>query len=207
LDAETCAAKDKLNKNIFFSNYADRLTKVISTYNWTSVSYLADDLIDCWVKKKTLYICGNGGSAGNAIHLANDFIYGIAKKTGGGIRVQALPANSAILTCLGNDVGFDLIFSEQLAVLAQEGDLLLALSGSGNSPNIINAIKQATKIGMKTYAILGYSGGACKSLVDCPIHFPVDDMQISEDLQLIVGHMLMQRLASYSNVLQEGACD
>jgi D-sedoheptulose 7-phosphate isomerase len=207
LDAETCPAKNKLNKNIFFSEYADRLSKVIATYDWTSVSYLADDLIHCWAQKKTLYICGNGGSAGNAIHLANDFIYGVAKKTGGGVRVQALPANSAILTCLGNDVGFDLIFSEQLAVLAQEGDLLLALSGSGNSPNIINAIKQAAKIGMKTYAILGYSGGASKSLVDCPIHFPINDMQISEDLQLIVGHMLMQRLASYSNAIQEGARD
>lgn len=196
-----------MNANIFFSDYAARLAKVMAEFDWTSVAKLAEDLINCWVKKKTLYICGNGGSAGNAIHLANDFIYGVSKKTGGGIRVQALPANPAVLTCLGNDVGFEFIFSEQLAVLAQEGDLLLALSGSGNSPNIVNAITEANKIGMKTYAILGFSGGTSKQLVDCPIHFPIDDMQIAEDLQLIVGHMLMQRLTGHLSVTREGNRD
>jgi D-sedoheptulose 7-phosphate isomerase len=102
-----------------------------------------------------------------------------------------------VLTCLANDLGYESIFSEQLAVQAQAGDLLIALSGSGNSPNIVRVIEQAKVMGVKSYAILGFTGGKCKELADMPIHFPVNDMQIAEDMQLIVGHMMMQWL--YSN--------
>ena len=101
---------------------------------------------------------------------------------------------------MGNDVDYAQIFSEQLAVLANPGDLLIALSGSGNSPNIVRAIEQAKAMSVKSYAVLGYSGGTCKEIVDIAIHFPVDDMQIAEDLQLVVGHMLMQWL--YANRAQ-----
>ena len=111
--------------------------------------------------------------------------------------MHALSANPAVMTCLGNDIGYDKIFSEQLAVQAQAGDLLIALSGSGNSPNIVSTIKQAKAMGVKSYAVLGYSGGKCKDLADVAIHFPIDDMQIAEDMQLVIGHMLMQWL--YSN--------
>lgn len=153
-------------------------------------------MLRCWRANNRVFLCGNGGSAGNAIHLANDFLYGIAKRSGAGMKVMALTANSAVLTCLGNDLGYEHVFSEQLAVQAQAGDLLIALSGSGNSPNIVRAIEQAKEIGVKSYAVLGFDGGKCKGLADAVIHFPVDDMQISEDLQLIVGHMLMQWLYS-----------
>ena len=141
-----------------------------------------------------IFFCGNGGSAGNAIHLANDFLYGIAKRTGGGMKVQALSANPAVITCLANDVGYDHIYSEQLAVLGQPGDLLVVLSGSGNSPNILRVLEQAKTMSVKSCAILGYTGGRCKSLADLAIHFPVDDMQVAEDMQLVVGHILMKWL-------------
>lgn len=177
-----------------FSDYSIRLQKVLSETSWAGVDLLAHDMLKCWTNKRQIFFCGNGGSAGNAIHLANDFLYGIAKKTGGGLKVTALTANSAVLTCLANDVGYEHIFSEQLAVLGEPGDLLIVLSGSGNSPNIVRALEQANSMGVKSYAILGYSGGRCKELADEPLHFPVNDMQISEDLQLIVGHMLMQWL-------------
>lgn len=180
--------------NSLFSDYSMRLQKVLSETSWAGVDLLAHDMLKCWLAKRQIFFCGNGGSAGNAIHLANDFLYGIAKKTGGGLKVTALTANSAVLTCLANDVGYEHIFSEQLAVLGEPGDLLVVLSGSGNSPNIVRALEQAKSMGVKSYAILGYSGGQCKELADEPIHFPVNDMQISEDLQLIVGHMLMQWL-------------
>jgi D-sedoheptulose 7-phosphate isomerase len=111
---------------------------------------------------------------------------------GPGLRAHALPANAAVLTCLANDTDYSEIFSLQLQTFGQPGDILLALSGSGNSPNILKAIEKGRALGMRTFAILGYSGGKAKTLVDVPIHFPVDDMQISEDLQLIVGHMVMQ---------------
>lgn len=177
-----------------FADYAGRLQEVLQGSSWEGVEALARDLLECWQAKKQVFLCGNGGSAGNAIHLANDFLYGIAKTHGSGLRVNALSANTAVLTCLANDCGYDQIFSMQLAVQASKGDVLIALSGSGNSPNILKALEQARKSGVKSYAILGYSGGKAKSLADVAIHFAVDDMQIAEDMQLIVGHMLMQWL-------------
>ena len=175
-------------------DYSTRLQNVLAKSDWSGVNLLAIDMLLCWQEGRRVFLCGNGGSAGNAIHLANDFLYGVAKTTGGGLKVMALSANSAVMTCLANDVGYDHIFSEQLAVQAQKGDLLIALSGSGNSGNIVRVIEQAKSMGVKSFAILGFTGGKCKQLADVPIHFPVDDMQIAEDLQLIVGHMLMQYL-------------
>jgi D-sedoheptulose 7-phosphate isomerase len=188
---QTLSAKDLI------LGYSSKLQEVLARSDWSSVNLLAQDMLRCWLEKRQVFFCGNGGSAGNAVHLANDFLYGIAKKTGGGLRVQALSANTAVMTCLANDVGYESIFSEQLAVQAQAGDLLIALSGSGNSPNIVRVIEQAKAMDVKSYAILGFTGGKCKELADVPIHFPVNDMQIAEDMQLIVGHMMMQWL--YSN--------
>ncbi|OGT12473.1 MAG: phosphoheptose isomerase [Gallionellales bacterium RIFCSPHIGHO2_02_FULL_57_16] len=184
-------------QNNLFAEYAGRLQGVLAAADWSGVGQLAQDMHECWLAGRQVFLCGNGGSAGNAIHLANDLLYGIAKRSGGGMKVTALSANSAVITCLANDLGYEHIFSGQLAVQAQAGDLLIALSGSGNSPNIVGVIEQAKVMGVKSYAVLGYSGGKCKYLADVPIHFPVDDMQIAEDLQLIVGHMLMQWL--YTN--------
>ena len=177
-----------------FTDYSRRLQAVLASADWSSVHQLAQALLESWQQGRRVFLCGNGGSAGNAIHLANDFLYGTAKKTGGGIRAIALSANTAVLTCLANDIGYDYIFSEQLAVQAQKGDLLIALSGSGNSGNIVRALEQASAMGVKSFAILGFSGGKSMQLADSAIHFPVNDMQIAEDLQLIVGHMVMQWL-------------
>ena len=185
------------NKKVFFESYSKKLQQVLESSDWAPIEELADDIQKCWNEGRRVFLCGNGGSAGNAIHLANDFIYGIAKKTGGGLKAISLSDNSAVITCLANDVGYDYIFSEQLAVQAEEKDLLIVLSGSGNSSNIIHVVEQAKKMHVKSFAILGYNGGKCRGIVDVPIHFPVDDMQIAEDLQIIVGHMLMQWL--YNN--------
>lgn len=162
--------------------------------DWTPVETLAQELLACWRDDRQVFICGNGGSAGNAIHVANDFLYGVSKVHGSGIRAHALSANSAIVTCLANDKGYDIIFSHQLAVQAAKGDLLIVLSGSGNSPNIISVLETARNLGVKSFAILGFSGGDAKIIADVPIHFAINDMQISEDLQLIVCHMVMQWL-------------
>ena len=179
-----------------FHAYAARLQDVLARADWSGVALLAGDMLKCWRTGNRGCLCGNGGSAGNAIHLANDFLYGIAKPRGGGMKALALTANPAVMTCLGNDLGYEQVFSGQLAVQAQAGDLLIVLSGSGNSPNIVRAIEQARAMGVKSYAVLGYDGGKCKELADASIHFAVDDMQIAEDLQLVVGHMLMQWLHS-----------
>jgi D-sedoheptulose 7-phosphate isomerase len=186
-----------------FVGYSTRLQAVLVAADWSPVERLAEELLKCWKAGGQLFICGNGGSAGNAIHLANDFLYGIAKGAAPGLRVTALPANTAVLTCLANDEGYDTIFSTQLGVLANKGDVLLAFSGSGNSPNIVRALEKAKIMGVRSYAILGYGGGKAKALADVPIHFAVDDMQISEDLQLVVGHMLMQWLYARRDEIPE----
>jgi len=177
-----------------FAAYAERLSNVLTTSSWGGVSLLARDMHEAWLNGRQVFFCGNGGSAGNAIHLANDFIYGVAKQTGCGIKAVALSANSAVMTCLANDVGYDFIYSEQLAVLGNQGDVLVTLSGSGNSPNILRVLECAKTKAIKSYAILGFSGGQAKKMADEAIHFPVEDMQIAEDMQLVVGHMLMQWL-------------
>jgi D-sedoheptulose 7-phosphate isomerase len=174
--------------------YASKLAYALSLGVAAEIQLMAEILREAWREKRNIYICGNGGSAGNAIHLANDFIYGVGVNHGGGMRIEALSANSAVISCLANDIGYEHIFSEQLKAKAQLGDVLIVLSGSGNSQNVVNAIEFGNAIGMKTFAILGFSGGLCKKLAQHSIHFEIDDMQISEDLQLIVGHICMQWL-------------
>lgn len=179
-----------------FGDYSARLNATLEGFDWTPVERLAYDLLDCWQTGRQVFFAGNGGSGGNANHLANDFLYALSKTPGSGLRVHSLSANPSVITCLANDEGYEQVFSLQLAVLARKGDVLIALSGSGNSPNIVRALLEARTIGMTSYAVLGYSGGKAKSLADVPIYFGVDDMQISEDTQMMVGHMLMQWLYS-----------
>jgi len=190
----------------YFAGYAERLNKVLAEAPWQPIEALAREMLDCWKTGRQVFLCGNGGSAGNAMHLANDMLYGISKKLGSGLKVHALPSNASVLTCLGNDCGYDQIFAMQLAVQAAKDDVLIVLSGSGNSPNIVKALEKARKLGVKSYAVLGFSGGRAKELADVPIHFAVEDMQLSEDLQLIVGHMVMQYLYSrHAEVPHQGS--
>jgi D-sedoheptulose 7-phosphate isomerase len=177
-----------------FLAYSRRLSDTLTGFDWAPVVALAEDLRECWRTGSQLFLCGNGGSAGNANHLANDFLYPLSKTKGSGIRVHALSGNPAVITCLGNDEGYDNIFSYQLAVHGRRGDILLAFSGSGNSPNILRALEEARRLGMRSYAVVAFTGGKAKALADVAIHFPVDDMQIAEDTQTIVGHMIVQWL-------------
>ena len=176
------------------ASYRRSLSQALEMEAMAVVPILAEALRRCWEDGATVYLCGNGGSAGNAIHLANDLLYGAGMGHGGGIKAEALSANAAVLTCLANDLGYDEIYAEQLRVKAVPGDVLVVLSGSGNSPNVVKALEVGAEKGMVTFAVLGFSGGRCKALAAHAIHFAVDDMQIAEDLQLIVGHICMQWL-------------
>lgn len=184
------------------ASYASRLSRLLEETDWSIVEPLGQALLDSWKNKTQVFWIGNGGSAGNAIHMANDFFYSISKLKGSGIRCHALAANAPILTCLSNDVSYDDVFALQLATMANPGDVLIAFSGSGNSKNILNALTEARTLGMKSFAVLGFSGGKAKELADHPMHFPIDDMQISEDLQCIVCHMLTQYLFSIRDQVQ-----
>ena len=177
-----------------FEEYSKKVIAVATNMRWEKVQELSEVLLEAWKRRRQVFLCGNGGSAANAIHLANDYLYGIGSDTVLGMRVEGLPSNQSVLTCLGNDVGYENIYSEQLKVKAECDDVLIVFSGSGNSPNIVNAIELGNKIGMKTCAIVGYSGGKCRELAKLVVHIEIDDMQIAEDFQLIIGHMCMQWL-------------
>ena len=180
--------------------YLSQLENSFSDDNLREISSLAKKLRQAWTEQRSVYICGNGGSAANAIHLANDFHYGIGACGEGskltGLRVEALPANAGVITCLANDTGYENIFAHQLEVKGNKDDMLIVLSGSGNSENIIRALKISKKLGMESYAILAFNGGRAIELADHSIHFEINDMQIAEDTQLIVGHLCMQWLTN-----------
>lgn len=175
--------------------YQRKIDSALRAHDWTNFGVLLETLQECWRENRQVFLCGNGGSAANAVHLANDFLYGIDKPEGRGLRVIALPANTSVLTCLANDISYDDVFAQQLTVMAQPGDMLIALSGSGNSPNILKALERAHEIGMSSFAILGFSGGKALDIADYPLYFPVHDMQVAEDLQVMIGHMAMQWLS------------
>ena len=153
-------------------------------------------------------MCGNGGSAANAEHFVNDLTYGVYKTFGKGINTEALTSNSSTLTCLANDLGYAEIFAHQLSVKSKPGDLLIVLSGSGRSPNVLRALEQAKKHQIKSYAIVGFDGGSTIHLADNVLHTAIHDMQICEDLQLIILHavtkqlcVLVQQTSSRENVV------
>ena len=182
-------------------SYLTQLNTVFTPDILIKIKHLCQILYDAWVNQQHIFLCGNGGSAANALHIANDLHYGIGACGPApiipGMRVEALPANTGIITCLANDTGYENIYANQLKVRANQADILIALSGSGNSANIVNAITAARDLQMKSVAILAFDGGQCRELADLAIHFPINDMQIAEDTQLIVGHLCMQWLNSH----------
>ena len=184
----------------FASNYIKKLSLCFNSQMNNKIYELAESLKEAWQNGKNIFLCGNGGSGGNAIHIANDFIYGTGACGKGekipGLKVNALSSNPAILTCLANDTGFENIYSYQLEVQANKDDILIVLSGSGNSENIVSAINTANKKGLKTFGILAFDGGKCKKILKHPLHFEINDMQIAEDIQLIIGHLCMQWLSA-----------
>jgi D-sedoheptulose 7-phosphate isomerase len=181
----------------FYKTTKDYLQSINTAWNsidWDRVKILSNDLLDAWKSEAKVFVCGNGGSAANANHLANDLLYGISPEDGKGLKVHSLTSNIAVNTCLANDTGYENIFSNQLSALADKNDILIVFSGSGNSPNVIEAIHQAKTMGMITHAVLGFDGGKCKELADNAIHIPLNDMQVAEDFQMIIGHILMKDL-------------
>ena len=141
-----------------------------------------------------LVFFGNGGSAGDAQHLATELVcrYKVNRKA---LPAIAFTTDTSLLTAAANDFGYETVFSRQVEALCRPGDVAIALSGSGNSPNIVKALEYARSAGIESYAILGFSGGKALALADHPIHVAVNDMQLAEDAQIIIGHLLMQWLS------------
>ena len=189
----------------FAEIYLQNLTSSFQPKIIHKIKNLAEELYKCWKNGNNVFICGNGGSAGNAMHIANDFHYGVGCKEESyknkstkkpGLKMIALPSNPSNITCLANDIGYENIYAHQLKVLAEKNDILIVLSGSGNSLNVLNAINEAHNLFMKTFAITGFDGGQCKLIAHESIHFDINDMQIAEDTQLILFHICMQWLSN-----------
>ncbi len=198
--------KSEKNSSLLFfkksaKSYLDSLYGSFDEKILEAINDLSESLIQAWINKRQVFICGNGGSGANAMHIANDLFYGVgacgSEPIIPGLRVEALTTNTAIMTCLANDTGYENIFSNQLIVKANKKDLLIVLSGSGNSSNVVHALATARELGMHSYAIVAFEGGRCKKLADQAIHFPINDMQIAEDTQLIIGHLCMQWLNTH----------
>ena len=126
-------------------------------------------------------------------------LYGVGfnRETGShklGMRVESLVSNPAVITCLSNDINYENIFAKQIEIKGNVDDLLIVLSGSGNSPNILKAIEVGNQKKLKTFAIVGFDGGKCKKLAKKNIHCSINDMEISEDIQMIIFNICKQWL-------------
>ena len=172
----------------FIKNYLDKFRKTFTNENLIQIEKFCKLLKKTIKNEKNVFICGNGGSAANAIHMSNDINLILTKKKYIS-NVEALSSNQAILTCIANDFGYEKIFSEQIKIKGKRGDLLICLSGSGNSSNIIYAIKEANRQSMTTFCFLGYDGGNAKSKTKHFFHFKDSDMQHAEDSQILINHI------------------
>lgn len=138
--------------------------------------------------------CGNGGSAATASHYITDWNKMVNLYTGKKFHGLSLCDNIGIITAFGNDLSYEEIFSGQLRSILNSGDLLVAISGSGNSPNVIRAVEYANDAGAKTLGIVGYDGGKLKEITQLSVHVPSFDMQLCEDFHMMFGHMVMKSL-------------
>ena len=138
-----------------------------------------------------VFVFGNGGSAATASHMENDFNKGISEKLEKKYRFQCINANLATIMAIANDNGYDRVFIQQLENKLKAEDVIIAISGSGNSENVIKAVEYAKGQGCKIIGMTGYDGGKLKSLSDIALHVPLDNMQITEDIHTVFNHMMM----------------
>ncbi len=143
---------------------------------------------------KKIITCGNGGSASTASHYITDWNKMINLATGKKFRGVSLCDNIGLITAFGNDLSYDDVFSGQLASLMDPGDLVIAISGSGNSPNVLKAVSYANENGGETLAVVGYDGGKLRPMCHSAVWVPSFDMQLCEDVHLMFGHMVMKTL-------------
>jgi D-sedoheptulose 7-phosphate isomerase len=155
-----------------------------------------DVLFEAFERGSTVFLAGNGGSAANASHFGQDLAKGTLASMEARRRFRVVPLtdNIGFITALANDEGYEAIFEQQLRNLARPGDLLVAISGSGNSPNVLRAVSYARSIGMKTIGVTGFDGGKLKQIADEGVHIPVDDMGMTEALHSVVFHLAMSQL-------------
>jgi len=178
-------------------NYIKRELEILQALDVDAINAAMNLLNDALEAEKNIYIFGNGGSAATASHFTNDFNKGISEYTEKKFRFACLNDNIATIMAIANDISYDEVFRFQLKGRIKEGDLVIGISGSGNSPNVINAVEYAKEQGNKVIALTGYSGGKLKPLSDVSLHVPIDDMQITEDIHMVFDHLMMSVFYKY----------
>lgn len=188
--------------------YVDRLHAEIDRVDRGSIEKWADLLYSAWERGKFVYIFGNGGSGTTASHMSEDLgksslreadLKDESKKR---LKVMSLTDNGGWIMALGNDVGYDQIFVQQLMNYGSEGDLVIAISGSGNSPNVLNAVDWANRHGLETLGLTGFEGGKLKAMAKHSVHVPLDDMGMVESIHLCVFHFVLNDL--FARINHEG---
>ena len=154
-------------------------------------------LMETQKNHKRIYIFGNGGSSATASHFQNDFGKGVSEWIDDKFRFQCLNDNVATLMAIANDIGFEEVFRFQLRGVLEPGDVVMAISGSGNSKNVINAVEYAKEQGNQIIGLTGYTGGKLKELSDTLLHVPVMSMQVTEDIHMVFDHLMMSVFYKY----------
>lgn len=178
-------------------DYLARCSAEFEKLDLKQIEGLANDIYAAYEAGRFVFIIGNGGSGSNSSHFAEDLGKSTLKREDFDndgmkrLKVLSLTDNTPYILAWGNDEGFDRVFSEQLKNLASPGDVLIAISGSGNSPNILRAVEWANKHNLKTWGITGYSGGKLQSLGQNNLHVPLDDMGMVESIHLLTFHWIL----------------
>jgi Phosphoheptose isomerase len=170
--------------------YFETLKTTVDQVDRKEIQKAMEVLVKARDQKKYIFIMGNGGSAATASHYAGDFNKGLSLNREKRFRFVALNDNAPTVLSLANDVSYDAIFVEQLKNFLDDGDVVIAISGSGNSKNIINAVEYAKQKGNTVIGMTGYSGGKLKDLSDIQLHVPLDNMQVVEDVHMVFCHLM-----------------
>jgi len=175
----------------FAEAYLDYLTSVLKTIDAREIGQFIETLLDARERGATIFFIGNGGSTATASHFANDIAIG-TNSYEKPFRAVSLTDSNAIITAVGNDFGFEEIFVRQLRVLGRPGDVVVAVSASGNSPNLIRAFDYAKSIGIKTVAITAFDGGKMKQIADEGVHVPTAPKEYgpAEDAHMVLDHLV-----------------
>ena len=176
--------------------YFDRLKVTIDKISKLDLSDLMNVLVDAKESEKQIFIMGNGGSSATASHYVCDFNKGISMNQDKKFKFICLNDNIPSLMAYANDLSFEDIFVEQLKNFYQKGDIVIGISGSGNSMNVLKAIDYANENGGVTVGLTGYSGGKLIEMARHNVHIPIDDMQIAEDLHMVLDHCMMKILSN-----------
>lgn len=181
------------------SAYFERLKNTIDQIDKSELNNLMNVLVEAKENGKQIFIMGNGGSSATASHYVCDFNKGVSLGQEKKFKFICLNDNIPSLMAYANDLSFEDIFVEQLKNLYQEGDVVIGISGSGNSNNVLKAIEYANAHGGITVGLTGYSGGRLKEMAQCGVHIPINDMQIAEDLHMVLDHCMMKILCNHNS--------